>query len=136
MGILSKLVNSQKIIDASIQGIDASFFTKEEKSQAGAKIMEAHSEFVKSSLSGSTVSSITRRYIAVSIMAVFLLLVLFAVGIYFFDPDHAKFIIGILKDELSSLVLMVSGFYFGSYLISNHLLKGIGQVREKGKSKS
>jgi len=133
MGLLKKLFNSQDFVEKSLSGIDKAFFTKEEKSESAKKIMDAHTEFVKSSLAGSTVSSITRRYIAVAIMAVFLLLVLFAVVIYFFDKDYAGFVVQVIKEELGNLVLLVAGFYFGSYLISNHLLKGLGQVKEKSK---
>ena len=131
MGILKKLANSEKLIDASIKGIDNAFFTQEERAEAVSKITEAHASFVKSSLSGSTVSSVTRRYIAVSIMAVYLLLVLMSVVVYFFDPELSKFIQELLTGQLATMAIMVAAFYFGGYMMSSHILPGL-----KGKDKT
>lgn len=132
MGIFKKKIDPQKLVDGAMSGIDKAFFTSEEKSEAAMKIMNAQSEFVKSSLNGSTVSSKTRRYIAVSIVGVFLLLLIWAAVVFTIDSEYSKFVLD-LAGKLSSLVLMVAGFYFGGYMVSNHFLKGFQKTKESRK---
>ena len=130
LSIFNKL-NPQKLVDSAVSGLDKSFFSKEEKTEQAMKIMDAQAEFVKSSLAASTVSSTTRRYIAVSIVVVFLLLVLTSASVYLIDKEYAKFIIDLLDQKLGTLVLMVAGFYFGGYMVSNHLIKGMDKNKKK-----
>ena len=130
MGLFKKKIDPQKIVDSAIGGIDKAFFTNQEKANAAFKIVEAQAEFVKSALNGSTVSSLTRRYIAVSIVGAFLLLLLFAAAVYKIDVEWGKFSLD-LAGRLSNLALMVAAFYFGGYMVSNHFLKGFNKVKEK-----
>lgn len=132
MKFLSK-INPQKLVDDAVNGIDKAFFSNEEKAGQAMKIMDAQAEFVKASLNGSTVSSKTRRYIAVSIVVVFLLLVLGTAVAYLLDKDYAEFLTELIDEKLGTLVLMVAGFYFGGYMISNHIIRGFKKDKNDGK---
>lgn len=106
MSFLSKL-NPMKIISGVGGFIDESFLSKEE-------IQQAISDHYKETLKETTPRSITRRYIAVSIVAVFLLLIIAAVAAYPFNEGYSTFIFKIIE-EIFGIVLTIVIFYFGGY---------------------
>ena len=105
-----------------IAGIDAAFFTDEEKSRAALLITEAGIRMVEATQGESTVRSVTRRVLAWMIMGTFLFLVLFAALIWKVDTAWALHVLECVK-ALGSLALAVGIFYFGYY--------GIKQLRDK-----
>lgn len=130
MGFLSGK-RSDKIIDGAIKGIDALFFTQEEKAQQSLKVADAQMEFLKTTLSENSARSLTRRYLALAIVGVFLLLILGAGMAYPMNQDYAKFLFE-LVGALNTLVMMVAGFFFGAYMIGSHIW---GKRRNKEKTK-
>ena len=75
MGFLSGK-RADQLVDGAIKGIDALFFTKEEKAQQSIKVADAQVEYLKTTLNENTARSLTRRYLAIAIIGVFLLLLL------------------------------------------------------------
>ncbi|WP_321514919.1 hypothetical protein [Marinifilum fragile] len=130
MGFLSSK-RSEKIIDGAIKGIDALFFTKEEKAQQSLKVADAQMQYLKTTLSENSARSLTRRYLALAIVGVFLLLILGAGLAYPMNQEYAKFLFK-LVGALNTLVMMVAGFFFGAYMIGSHIW-GNGRAREKTK---
>ena len=105
-----------------IAGIDAAWFTPEEKSRAALEITQASIEMVKLTQGESTTRSITRRVLAWMIMTTFLFLLLFGTLIYKIDPAWSAYCLNSAK-ALTFLATPVSIFYFGYY--------GIKQLRGK-----
>lgn len=97
-----------------IAGIDAAWFTPEEKSRAALEITQASIEMVKLTQGESTVRSITRRVLAWMIMGTFLLLLVFGTLIYKFDPAWSAYCLASAK-ALTFLATPVGIFYFGYY---------------------
>ncbi|WP_054715347.1 hypothetical protein [Marinifilum fragile] len=95
MGFLSSK-RSEKIIDGAIKGIDALFFTKEEKAQQSLKVADAQMQFLKTTLSENSARSLTRRFLALAIVGVFLLLILGAGLAYPINQEYAKFLFQLL----------------------------------------
>ena len=106
MGIFSK-INPMKVLKGVGGFIDESFLSKEE-------IQTAIVKHAKDTLAESTPRSLTRRYIAILIIAVFVLLIVTSVAVYKFDKTYSLFIFDIIK-EIFGIVLTIVIFYFGGY---------------------
>jgi hypothetical protein len=134
MGIWGWLTGAQQIDKAMdiakesttgiIAGIDAAWFTPEEKSRAALEITQAAIEMVLATQGESTVRSVTRRVLAWAIMGTFLFLLLFGTMIYKVDPEWSLYCLNSAK-ALTFLATPVGIFYFGYY--------GIKQLRGKKK---
>lgn len=130
---LFRKLDVNKIVDSTISGIDKMKMTNEEKADHMAKVADAQTEFVKMTLNAKTPSSKARRMIAVALVSLYILLLLAAVIGYWFDKEYTEFILDIIKSNLSALVLMIMGFYFGGYMASTHLIKSFTETRDKRK---
>ena len=133
MGFFTSLFSTKKVIDAIpetagkvvdgvVSGVDKLFFTDEEKTEASQKAMDSIYSFIKTTMDESSIRSITRRVLAVMIVAVFLFLLVFGALVYFFDATWAAHALGCAK-SLSNLVLAVSVFYFGPYQVGGMIQK-------------
>lgn len=129
MGFLTNK-RMDKLFDGAIKGIDALFFTKEEKAQQSIKVADAQMEYLKTTLSENSARSLTRRYLALAIMGVFLFLILATGAAYPVNKEYAMFLFE-LVEALNTLVMMVAGFFFGAYMIGSHLF---GRTSKKGKA--
>ncbi|MHC4707253.1 MAG: hypothetical protein ACYS8I_09230 [Planctomycetota bacterium] len=132
MGIWGWITGAQQIDKAMdiakestsgiIAGIDAAWFTPEEKSRAALELTQAAIEMVVATQGESTTRSITRRVLAWMIMSTFLFLLLFGTMIYRIDPEWSAYCLNSAK-TLVFLATPVSVFYFGWY--------GVKQLRGK-----
>lgn len=120
--------NVDNIVDGAIKGIDKLVFTNEEKAEFNKSMADAVVEFTKSTLGENTARSITRRYVAYSIVFVFLLLIIASGSVYLVDKDYSIFLFDLAK-SIFTMVMMILAFYFGGYYAS----KFIGSKREKKK---
>jgi hypothetical protein len=108
-----------------INGIDAAWFTDEEKAahslkvfELKAKAVEAHADFVKNTASENSARSIARREIALMVIKVWLSMTLLTVPVAVFDKVAASTILDVVKAYgLPTAVLMVLGFYFSLYAL-------------------
>ena len=124
MGIWGWLTGAQQVDkamdiakDASsgiIAGIDAAWFTPEEKSRAAFEITQASIQMVVATQGEATVRSITRRVLAWMIMGSFLFLLLFGTFIYKIDAEWSAYCLNSAK-ALTFLATPVGIFYFGYY---------------------
>ncbi len=132
MGLFKGKINVQKTIDTAASGIDKLFFTNEEKADVSKGIADAQLEYLKSTVDENSTRSITRRYLSLAIVFVFLVLIIAAVVIRGFDKDYAQFVFETAK-ELNTLVLMVAGFFFGGYMISTKVIDKLKNRKKDGK---
>ncbi len=121
MGFFSFLKTSEKALDAgtniingAVKGIDALFFTAEEKSEASREAIRLWIETQRVIRDEGSARSITRRYLAVMIIGFSLLLGLAACIIYPLNALWAAYILGVLK-QFSFATGAVIVFYFGYY---------------------
>lgn len=109
---------ADKVISGAIGGIDALIFTDQEKAEFNQKRANLWLKTQEVLANENTAKSITRRILAVMVMASFLFLLLFAVGIYKFDQGWAKFsldVAGTLSTGFTAIII----FYFGYYAVGN-----------------
>jgi len=129
MNWLTALFSSKRIVqqavdlaDDSIRGIgrwiDEQQLTDEERIQYRLKRLEMYEKFLARAAEESTARTITRRVLAVAIIAVYLLLLIAGAVLGLADPLIAKWLIewtGALQFHL--LTLGVASFYFGVHLL-------------------
>ena len=122
--------NVTKLVDGAVSGVDKLFFTREERADYLQKVAQNQLEFLKTTINESSARSLTRRYIAVMIMGVFLLLLLFGAVTFKFDQAWADYILAEAK-SLATLALMVAGFYFGSYAIGQYVINPLRKINKR-----
>ena len=102
------------VIKGAVNGIDKLFYTDEEKAENAQKAFELWLKAQNILIHESSVRSMTRRYLAIMIVGVFLFLILFAAILFAFGVTTAKEVFACAK-AISGLTLMVTGFYFTYY---------------------
>jgi len=120
-GWLTGVQTAEKAMDVAkeattglIAGVDALFFTDEEKSKASFEVTKAAIQMVTVTQGETTVRSITRRVLAWLIMGTFLFLLLFGAMIYKIDANWSAYCLNSAK-ALIFLATPVGIFYFGYY---------------------
>lgn len=113
------------IVDKSatsiFSGIDKAFYTDEEKSQTAVKWAELQMKLVEQTASETTTRSITRRVVAICIMALTFLSIIAVCVIWRLNPEWAKFILEVVQYfNIGYAFIGVVIFFFG-----NHMLTGI-----------
>lgn len=97
-------------------------------------LLETATEHAKATQSENTQRSLTRRHLAIGIMRVELFLVLLCVVMWKIDKAYAEFVWDVAS---SSLMFGAFGatviFFFGTYGISQHIMKPIEGVRKAAK---
>jgi len=103
--------SAEKAVDGVVNGLDAMFFTDEEKSRANMKALELKIEFARATAG----MSISRRIIVVMVSAAWLLLVILAAGLGLWlgkDAAQVAWLIELLTDVVMQPFSIIVGFYF------------------------
>jgi len=120
MGIFSGKLKIKDVFEKAASAIGASVFTNQERAEFNKSLADSQLEFVKQTVSENSARSITRRYIAVSIIGVYLMLVIASGASYLFHEEYSKHIFELANESLGTLVIMVCAFYFGGYYLSQY----------------
>lgn len=107
--------NVERVVDATISGVDKIWFTEEEKAEHAIKISELALKRVELALQETTVRSITRRLIALGVFGVVTVLTFWIALLWSFGKKGlAMDLLNLLKFwavPWSAVVI----FYFGYY---------------------
>jgi len=121
MGIFSFLTTTPKVVDVGLDlakqaanGIDALFFTAEEKSKASLQAIELWIKTQEIIRDEGSARSITRRVLAVMILSFTLILGLATCAIWPYNAAWAVYLLAVLK-EFGFMTGAVTVFYFGYY---------------------
>ena len=130
MSLLGFLKGSEKAMDAVIKGGDALMLTDEERIQYTQKATELYLDHMKVVSEQSTPTSISRRYVAMTVLVPFVLLImgsaiLHAIGVFIdFEPPKydqilalAKHWGSLAKDNFGFAVSSVIIFYYGPHAL-------------------
>ena len=122
MGIFSFLTGSsdtaEKVVDGAMAGLDAVFYTDEEKAVASQKILDWKLQYATATQG----MSMSRRVITFTISAAWLFLVLLTVGVGLLlggDSAEVKFLMAIMTDVVMQPFSIIVGFYFLAHVVSN-----------------
>jgi Fe2+ transport system protein B len=117
--IFSKPLDPNKIIDFTMGGLDRLNFSNQERAEYNLKLAEALAEYTQKTLDESTDKSITRRYLSVIIVAIYMFLCLFTVAASLFNPEIATMVMTIIDEfYMTTAFIMVLAFFYGGYYIS------------------
>ena len=121
MGLLSFLETSDKavevvdnVVDNAAKGIDALWFTTEEKSKASLDVMELWVKMTANIANESSVRSLTRRYLAFAFCGIFILLLLGMTIIWPWNPTYSNYLLSVLG-EIKWIITAIVIFYFGYF---------------------
>jgi hypothetical protein len=109
---------AEKVVDGAINGLDAMFFTAEEKSVASQKILDWKLKYA----SASQGMSISRRVITFTISGAWLLLVLLTVAVGLLqggDHPSVTFLMKIMIDVVMQPFSIIVGFYFLAHVVGS-----------------
>ena len=121
MGILSKIFgdtkNATTIVDGAVKGLDAIFFTKEEKSQANQKLADWYLKY----LSATQPQNLARRWIAIIIVILWAFLILLGIGFKILGAnDIATFVFETLNTLVHQPFMLIMGFYFLTHVVRTY----------------
>ena len=117
--LFSKPIDSNKVIDFVAGAMDRINFTDQERAVHNLKMADAVAKFAAETLSESTDRSVTRRYLAIIIVTLYLVLVLGVIALAFFDPTRAKMVMDIMAGyHLTTAFIMILAFFFGGYYLN------------------
>lgn len=122
MGFLTNLLTGktvENVADAAMKGIDSIILTEEEKVQYSQKAAELHLEITKIIATESTPTAVSRRIIAMMVLAPFVLLKFISVITYLCGEYGDASYINNLSSDFEYSVLAVVTFYFGSHIVKN-----------------
>ena len=108
---------AEKVTGGLIAGIDAVWYTDEEKAAAKQKAAETLLEFWKTTANENTERSKARRELAKMVFRVYFSLILIGVGTYLVRPEFSAFVFDVVG-KITWLVGLVGGIYFGPHQIS------------------
>lgn len=107
-----------KVTDAVINGLDAVFYTDEEKAGDAKKRAEIWYKFMELARNESSIKSVTRRVIAILVISHWLIFLNVALVSHLVGNEPgALFAFGLAKAMLW-IVGGVGAFYFGTHLLS------------------
>lgn len=124
MGVLSSIFGSDKsrdrLVEGAVTGLDKLRFTNEERAEANAQTREWFLRY----LEASQPQNLARRFIALIIVGLWAFLILFGVGVYYFDVEYSQFVFNVLLDIVTNPFLMVMAFYFAAHMIRAYAERG------------
>jgi hypothetical protein len=109
---------AEKAVDGIVSGLDAMVFTDEEKSQASMKVLDFKLKYAEATQG----MSISRRVIAFTISAAWLLLVVLTVAVGLIaggKSDEVGFLMQIMTDVVMQPFSIIVGFYFLAHVVGS-----------------
>jgi len=115
---------ADKATTGIISGFDKAFYTDEEKAETLTKRMEivgqlseSHIKLMQATASETTARSITRRVVAIFVMALTFLCMFAIAAVWRFDKEWALFMLELVKYfQVGIAFISVIFFFFGTYL--------------------
>lgn len=108
--------NTETIVDGAVGGLDKMFFTKEEKSEANAKLADWYLKY----LAATQPQNLARRLIALVVVILWALLIVAGIAIRWFSYEMSDFIFEVLRDLVAEPFLLVMGFYFLAHVVRTY----------------
>lgn len=105
--------DASKIVDGAINTLDNAFFTKQERSIASEKV----SEFYLKYLAATQGQNLARRFIAVLVVSLWVLLIVCGVIVRAVSLEFSEFIFRVLVDVVMQPFSIVIGFYFLTHTV-------------------
>lgn len=144
MGILGRLLGSEKAMSAAIEGVssglDKLFYTAEEKSEDERNAIREAAAIINKWLENSQGQNLARRVLAFAIggtwlLQYFAMMMFHLAAVWAEKPDKltsSAEVIGGYADGMTGAMMLILGFYFAA----PHLAKFVGPALERFGSKN
>lgn len=109
---------AEKMVDGVSNGLDAMFFTDEERSVANQKILDFKLEYAKATQG----QSLARRMIAFAVTVMWLICVMLLVimGLWLGkNSAQVDWLLTVLKDVVNDPFMIIMGFYFLAHVVGS-----------------
>lgn len=120
MGILSSIFGSSKnaetIVTGASKGLDAIFFTKEEKSQANQKLADWYLKY----LAATQPQNLARRLLALIVALLWAVLILFGIAIRWVSFEMSDFVFKVMNELVHQPFMLIMGFYFLAHIVRTY----------------
>jgi hypothetical protein len=117
--LFSKPIDPNKVIDFATGSLDRLNFTNQERADYNAKQADSLAKFVELTLNESTDKSVTRRYLSIIIVSIYLVIVLATIALAMIVPEKAKIVMDVCDAYyMQTAFIMVLAFFYGGYYIS------------------
>lgn len=119
-GLFGSSESTDKVVETAAKGIynglDALFFTDEEKAEFRQKQAETVIKFAEIAYDENSIRSVTRRWLAFMVVGPAMLMIVVASILYPFQPEYSDFLFNVFGKLIpwAGGVLM---FYFGPHII-------------------
>ncbi len=115
---------AEKVLDATVSGIDKLVYTEEEREDARSKFLDHWLELQKTLGEETSVRGVTRRIIALLCIGTYVGLSVASVAVWKFDKLYADFIWEVANaGQYGYITLTIVAFYFGPYFLQKLLGK-------------
>jgi len=121
MGILKRIFgrpeDASKIIDGATAGLDKIFFTKEERADANQKLSDWYLKY----LAATEGQNLARRFIALLVVGLWVVLILFGVVVRYFSVDYSEFVFTVLVEVVMQPFSIIIAFYFLTHTVRTYM---------------
>jgi len=112
--------NTETLVDGAVKGMDALFYTDEEKAEGMAKTRDWFLRY----LEASQPQNLARRFIAIVVVGMWAFLVLLAAIAWQWSQDYADYVFSVITDAVLTPFNIIIGFYFLAHLTRQLPRKG------------
>jgi len=125
MGIVGKIFGNSntvdKVIDNAARIADNMKFSEQERARMNVELAEALAKHAESTMAESSDRSVTRRYISVALITLYVVIVLLVIGFNVAGyMDKAQQVVNACKEMyLDVAFVMIVAFFFGGYYASS-----------------
>lgn len=104
--------HTKTVLDATVAGVDALWYTDEEKAENAARFADWYLVY----LATTSPQNLARRLIALVLVLLWSSLIILGVAVWKFDKAYSDFVFETLK-IVSEPFLLIMGFYYGAHVV-------------------
>jgi hypothetical protein len=104
--------HTETVLDAGVKGLDALFYTAEEKAENAARFGDLYLRY----LAATNPQNLARRLIALVVVGLWAFLILVGVALWKLDAGYSAFVFSTLDNIVNLPFTIVVGFYFAAHV--------------------
>lgn len=109
--------HTKTVLDAGVNGIDAIFYTDEEKAENAARFADWYLRYLET----TNPQNLARRFIALVVVLLWGFLILLGVGLWKVDAAYSAFVFSTLDNIVNVPFMIIVGFYFAAHVARSWL---------------
>lgn len=110
--IFGSAEHTKTVLDAGVKGLDALFYTAEEKAENAARFGDLYLRY----LAATSPQNLARRLIALVVVGLWAFLILVGVALWKLDAGYSAFVFSTLDNIVNLPFTIIVGFYFAAHI--------------------